>query len=100
MGFTGKSKFIYLVLSELDEDNSGGIDFKEFLNLATSKPNEKDTMKQIEKIFKMYDWNKEGTSINIILRKNHLGWIKEGCNGFGRGYDWRWNHVHVQKGNI
>ena len=34
-GFSGKNKFVYQILAELDEDQSGGIDFDEFLKLAT-----------------------------------------------------------------
>ena len=37
LGFSGQNKFVYQILAELDEDQSGGIDFAEFLRLATSK---------------------------------------------------------------
>ena len=37
LGFTGQNKFVYQILAELDEDQSGGIDFPEFLRLATAK---------------------------------------------------------------
>lgn len=43
LGFTGQNKFVYQILAELDEDQSGGIDFAEFLRLATAKIGEKDT---------------------------------------------------------
>ncbi|CAD8148496.1 unnamed protein product [Paramecium octaurelia] len=57
---TYHNKFIYQVLGELDTDNSGGIDFEEFLHLATAKVSDKDTREQIHKVFNLYDWNKEG----------------------------------------
>ncbi|CAK73693.1 unnamed protein product (macronuclear) [Paramecium tetraurelia] len=57
---TYHNKFIYQVLGELDTDNSGGIDFEEFLHLATAKISDKDTREQIQKVFNLYDWNKEG----------------------------------------
>ncbi|CAD8064638.1 unnamed protein product [Paramecium primaurelia] len=57
---TYHNKFIYQVLGELDTDNSGGIDFEEFLHLATAKVSDKDTREQIQKVFNLYDWNKEG----------------------------------------
>lgn len=60
LGFKGQNKFIYQVLGELDSDNSGGIDFEEFLKLATAKVSEKDTRDQVQKVFNLYDWNKEG----------------------------------------
>ena len=37
LGFGGQNKFVYQILAELDEDQSGGIDFAEFLRLATAK---------------------------------------------------------------
>ena len=43
LGFTGQNKFVYQILAELDEDQSGGIDFDEFLKLATAKISEKDS---------------------------------------------------------
>jgi Ca2+-binding EF-hand superfamily protein len=31
LGFSGQNKFVYQILAELDEDQSGGIGFPEFL---------------------------------------------------------------------
>jgi centrin-1 len=47
LGFTGKKKFIYNILAELDEDFSGGIEFEEFLRIATAKISDKDSKKEI-----------------------------------------------------
>lgn len=55
LGFKGPQKLIYQVLGEIDDDNSGGIDFKEFLKIATAKPSDKDNKREVEKIYKMYD---------------------------------------------
>ena len=54
LGFTG-GKFIYQILAELDEDQSGGIDFAEFLRLATAKIGEKDIRVDINKVFNAFD---------------------------------------------
>lgn len=43
LGFGGQNKFVYQILAELDEDQSGGIDFAEFLRLATAKISDKDS---------------------------------------------------------
>lgn len=37
-----------------------GIDFEEFLKMATSKVSTKDSRADIQKVFNLYDWNKEG----------------------------------------
>lgn len=59
LGFTGQNKFVYQILAELDEDNSGGIDFEEFLRLATAKVTEKDSRADINKVFNSFDHNRQ-----------------------------------------
>lgn len=58
LGFTGQNKFVYQILAELDEDQSGGIDFAEFLRLATAKIGEKDSRAEITKVFTAFDPNR------------------------------------------
>jgi len=42
-------------LQEIDDDYSGGIGFNEFLKIATSKVSEKNSKKETDKIFRMFD---------------------------------------------
>ena len=58
LGFSGQNKFVYQIMAELDEDQSGGIDFAEFLRLATAKIGEKDSMAEIKKVFSSFDPNR------------------------------------------
>ena len=58
LGFTGQCKFVYQILAELDEDQSGGIEFPEFLKLATAKLSDKDSREDIMKIFNTFDVNR------------------------------------------
>ena len=58
LGYEGQNKFIYQILAELDDDQSGGIDFAEFLRLATAKLSDKDSRAEIDKIWQSYDVNK------------------------------------------
>lgn len=58
LGFSGQNKFVYQILAELDEDQSGGIDFPEFLRLATSKISEKDSRAEVNKVFNSFDINR------------------------------------------
>ena len=58
LGFSGQNKFVYQIMAELDEDQSGGIDFPEFLRLATAKIGEKDTRGEINKVFSSFDPNR------------------------------------------
>ena len=47
LGFSGQNKFVYQILAELDDDQSGGIDFAEFLRLATAKLSDKDSRAEV-----------------------------------------------------
>ena len=58
LGYEGQNKFVYQILAELDDDQSGGIDFAEFLRLATAKLSDKDSRAEIDKIWQSYDVNK------------------------------------------
>jgi centrin-1 len=62
LGFVGQNKFVYQILAELDEDGSGGIEFDEFLKLATAKASEKDSRVEINKVFNAFDKNRMVTN--------------------------------------
>lgn len=71
LGFTGQNKFVYQILAELDEDQSGGIDFDEFLKLATAKISEKDSRAEINKVFNSFDTTR-AVFIFLFREKSHL----------------------------
>jgi Ca2+-binding EF-hand superfamily protein len=58
LGFAGSNKFVYQILAELDDDQSGGIDFAEFLRLATAKLSDKDSRAEVDKVWASFDVNK------------------------------------------
>lgn len=66
LGFEGSNKFVYQILAELDDDQSGGIDFAEFLRLATAKLGEKDSRAEIDKVWGSFDVNR---SVLILLSR-------------------------------
>ncbi len=43
LGFEAKNQTIYQMISDLDADGSGQIDFEEFLHLMTARVSDKDT---------------------------------------------------------
>ena len=69
MGFAeGGGKFIYQILAELDEDGSGGIEFEEFIRLASAKTTEKDSRQDINKVFGAFDKSRQVT-MELTLEK-------------------------------
>ena len=69
LGFEGNNKFVYQILAELDDDNSGGIDFAEFLRLATAKIEDKSSRQDTDKIWQSFDVNKSVT-IDLFREKS------------------------------
>ena len=52
------------MISDLDADGSGAIDFDEFLDMMTARLSDKDTKEDINKVFRLFDDDKTGT-INL-----------------------------------
>lgn len=81
MGFGGQNKFVYQILAELDDDQSGGIDFAEFLRLATAKISDKDSRVETDKVWGSFDYNRvvsillfREKSVSTNSRKSPRNW--------------------------
>merc|ERR1711861_120762 len=55
LGFEIKNEELKKMVTDIDNDGSGTIEFVEFLAMMTAKMGEKDTREDIEKVFKMFD---------------------------------------------
>lgn len=71
LGFEGNNKFVYQILAELDDDQSGGIDFAEFLRLATAKLSDKDSRAETDKVWQSFDVNRN-VRIRLFRAKSAL----------------------------
>jgi Ca2+-binding EF-hand superfamily protein len=60
LGFEAKSGAIFQMLSDMDADGSGAIDFGEWLSLMTKRINDKDSRANINKIFALFDDERTG----------------------------------------
>ena len=60
LGFESKSGAIFQMISDLDTDGNGNIDFGEWLSLMTKRVNDKDTRANINKIFALFDDERTG----------------------------------------
>ena len=60
LGFESKSGAIFQMISDLDTDGNGNIDFGEWLALMTKRVNDKDTRANINKIFALFDDERTG----------------------------------------
>ena len=57
------------MISDMDADGSGAIDFGEWLTLMTKRVNDKDSRANIDKIFALYDDQRTGyIDINTLKR--------------------------------
>lgn len=60
LGFETKNPTIFQMIADLDRDNSGAIEFDEFLDAITSKLGDRETRDGIHKIFALFDDEKKG----------------------------------------
>merc|ERR1712103_17411 len=55
LGFEVKNEELKKMVSDVDNDGNGTIEFAEFLQMMTGKIGEKDSREDIEKVFKLFD---------------------------------------------
>lgn len=55
LGFENKNRSIYDMISDVDKNGTGDIDFEEFLDLMTVKLGESDSEEDIRKVFNLFD---------------------------------------------
>merc|ERR1711968_295748 len=55
LGFEVKKEELKKMISDIDNDGNGSIEFAEFLQMMTGKMGEKDSREDIEKVFKLFD---------------------------------------------
>ena len=60
LGFEAKNQTIYQMISDIDKDTSGEIDFEEFLDMMTAKMSDKDSREDIQKVFNLFDDDQTG----------------------------------------
>merc|ERR1711906_23196 len=65
LGFEAKNQTIFQMISDLDKNKSGAIDFEEFLDMMTARMSDKDTREDIGKVFRLFD---DDTSGSITIR--------------------------------
>ena len=55
LGFDTRNKAVFDMINELDKDQSGQIDFQEYLDLMTHRVSGRDSREALSKVFKLYD---------------------------------------------
>jgi centrin-1 len=75
LGFESKNGSIFQMISELDSDGNGNLDFAEFFGLMTNKVSDKNSRAQFAKVFAIYDEERKGyiTSENLVRVAETLG---------------------------
>merc|ERR1712137_1157788 len=70
LGFEVKNEELKKMVTDIDNDGNGTIEFTEFLQMMTGKMVEKDTREDIEKVFKLFD---DDNTNKISFRNLALG---------------------------
>merc|ERR1712151_566537 len=61
LGFDVKHAVVYNMVADLVSDGSGEIEFGEFLEVMCAKITDKNTMEEIDRVFKLFDKDRNGT---------------------------------------
>ncbi|OMJ84599.1 hypothetical protein SteCoe_14273 [Stentor coeruleus] len=77
-GFDAKNSAIFQMISDLDTDGSGKIEFNEFLDMISGNTADENSMEEIRKVFNIFDTDKTG----FITIKN----LREICDDLGEHY--------------
>ena len=54
LGIDAKNQTLANMMADLDKDNSGKIDFAEFIDMMTAKMSDRDTREDLEKVFRLF----------------------------------------------
>ena len=71
LGIDAKNQTLQNMLTDLDANNSGSIDFEEFINMMTAKMSDRDTKEDLEKVFRLFlgdDNNPEKITVKHLKR--------------------------------
>merc|ERR1712048_1321890 len=68
LGFEVKNEELKKMVSDVDNDGNGTMEFTEFLSMMTGKMGEKDSREDIEKVFKLFDDDNTKISFRNLAR--------------------------------
>ncbi len=60
LGFEAKNQAIYQLISDIDKDGTGDLDFEEFLDLMTAGISNMESKEDVKKVFNLFDDDKTG----------------------------------------
>lgn len=69
LGFDAKNQTIFQMISDLDRNRSGSIEFEEFLDMMTARMSDKDSRDDISKVFRLFDDDSSGVITLRNLRR-------------------------------
>eukprot|EP00499_Haloplacidia_sp_CaronLabIsolate_P007069 CAMPEP_0196781380 /NCGR_PEP_ID=MMETSP1104-20130614/9620_1 /TAXON_ID=33652 /ORGANISM="Cafeteria sp., Strain Caron Lab Isolate" /LENGTH=187 /DNA_ID=CAMNT_0042151609 /DNA_START=22 /DNA_END=585 /DNA_ORIENTATION=+ len=69
LGFQVKKAEIRKMIADIDKDESGTIDFEEFVEMMTGKMGERDSREEIMKVFELFDEDRTGKITFRNLKK-------------------------------
>ena len=60
LGFEVKKAEVLDIMNEYDREKKGNIDYRDFLDICTTKINERDPLEEVLKAFKLFDEDGKG----------------------------------------
>ena len=60
------------MISDIDADGSGNIDFPEFLNMMTARISDSNSKEDLQKVFRLFDDDKNGYITIKNLKRSYI----------------------------
>jgi centrin-1 len=77
LGIDAKNQTLQNMMTDLDKDNSGKIDFNEFIDMMTAKMSDRDTEEDLKKVFRLFLGDDESSE---AIQFKHLKKIAKELN--------------------
>ena len=69
LGFDTKNPAIFQMIADMDDDGNGQIEFDEFLDMMTARISDRNTKKDLERVYRLFDDKRTGEITVDNLRR-------------------------------
>jgi centrin-1 len=72
LGIDARNQTLLNMMSDLDKDRSGAIDFDEFISMMTAQMSDTDSREDLRKVYNLFLGDDSGSRVNNKIQLQHL----------------------------
>jgi centrin-1 len=72
LGIDARNQTLLNMMSDLDKDRSGSIDFDEFISMMTAQMSDTDSREDLRKVYNLFLGDDSGSRVNNKIQLQHL----------------------------